>query len=311
MSIEIRQIHPVFVGEVSGVDLTKPLTSADSIAIEKGMDDYAVLVFRGQDLTDEQQIAFSQHFGKLEIPDRKTNITRPEERRLGKYMADISNLDRGAAILDRENRQRLFNLGNRLWHSDSSYRQVPAKYSLLSARVVPSRGGATQFADMRAGYDALEATLKREIDALVCEHSLMYSRGRLGFDEFTAAEKDDFAPVQQPLVRTHPISGRRSLFLSAHAGTIIGWPKPQARILLEELTELATRREFVYTHEWRPFDLVMWDNRQTMHRATRFNDTAEVRDMRRTTIAGDAVSAALGGIETARPGKRAQLSSPI
>jgi len=288
MPIEIRQIHPHFVGEVSGADLRTPISNAQATTLEDAINRYGVLVFRNQDITDEQQMAFSEHFGKLEVPDLKSNITKDEDRRLGKFMADISNLDRGHNILDGNSRQRMFNLGNRLWHSDSSYRTVPAKLSLLSARVVPSRGGETQFADMCAAYDALDESLKMEIEGLICEHSLMYSRGRLGFDDFSPEEKENFKPVLQTLVRTHPATGRRSLFLSAHAGRIIGWPTAAARVLLEELTELATRPEFVYTHHWQPFDLVVWDNRRTMHRARRFDEVNEIRDMRRTTVAGEA-----------------------
>jgi len=288
MTIEIRQIHPHFVGELSGVDLRAPMSSAEAAAIEDAINQHGVLVFRNQDITDEQQIRFSEYFGKLEVPDLKANITRDEDRRLGQFMADISNLDRSHKILDGNSRQRMFNLGNRLWHSDSSFRAIPAKLSLLSARVVPRRGGETQFADMCAAYDALDESMKTEIEGLVCEHSLMYSRGRLGFDDFSLEEKENFKPVLQTLVRTHPATGRRSLFLSAHAGRIVGWPTAAARVLLEELTELATQREFVYTHLWRPFDLVVWDNRRTMHRARRFDEINEVRDMRRTTVAGEA-----------------------
>lgn len=287
MPIEFRQIHPHFVAEVSGVDLSRPISSEAAAIIEGGINQYGVLVFRDQDITDEQQASFSRHFGKLEVPDLKSNITKAKDRRLGKFMADISNLDRTQNILDGNDRQRMFNLGNRLWHSDSSYRAIPAKLSLLSARVVPRHGGETQFADMCAAYDALDEDLKQQIEGLICEHSLMYSRGRLGFGEFTKQERLNFKPVLQTLVRAHPGNGRRSLYLSAHAGQIVGWPTPVARVLLEELTEFATQREFVYTHSWRPFDLVIWDNRRTMHRARRFDDTSEVRDMRRTTVAGE------------------------
>ncbi|KPK35469.1 MAG: 2,4-dichlorophenoxyacetate dioxygenase [Betaproteobacteria bacterium SG8_40] len=288
MSIKIVRIHPHFVGEVSGVDLSTPISDDERTIIEDGINEHGVLVFRDQNITDEQQAGFSQLFGALEVPDLKTNITKDEDRRLGRFMADISNLDRGDHILDAGSRQRMFNLGNRFWHSDSSYRAVPAKLSLLSARVVPRIGGETQFADMCAAYDALDENTKKEIEGLICEHSLLYSRGRLGFGDFTDEEKANFKPVLQTLVRVHPGNGRRSLFLSAHAGKIEGWPTPVARVLLEELTEFATRTEFVYTHRWRPFDLVMWDNRRTMHRARRFDDTVEVRDMRRTTVAGEA-----------------------
>ena len=299
MSIEIRQIHPHFVGEVSGIDLRAPISKEDAALIEERINKHGVLVFRNQNITDEQQIRFSGHFGKLELPDLKTNITRDEDRRLGKFMADISNLDRTHNILDGDSRQRMFNLGNRLWHSDSSYRQVPAKLSLLSARVVPHRGGETQFADMCAAYDTLDATMKQEIEGLVCEHSLMSSRGRLGFDDFTPEEQENFKPVLQTLVRVHPATGRRSLFLSAHAGRIVGWPTAAARVLLEELTELATQREFVYTHHWQPYDLVIWDNRRTMHRARRFDEINEVRDMRRTTVAGESPTVTIQTQETA------------
>jgi alpha-ketoglutarate-dependent 2,4-dichlorophenoxyacetate dioxygenase len=185
----------------------------------------------------------------------------------------------------------MFNLGNRLWHSDSSFRATPAKYSLLSARAIPATGGDTEFADMRAAYDALDAEAKAEIEDLVCEHSLMYSRGLLGFSEFTPEEKATFKPVRQRLVRTHPVTGRKSLFLASHAGAIVGWPMPEARAFLRDLTEHATQRQFVYTHKWRLYDLVIWDNRQTMHRARPFRDTQEPRDMRRTTIKGDGPTA--------------------
>ena len=287
MAITIRQIHPVFVGEVTGADLRKPLTPEETTAIEDGMNEYGVLVLRGQDISDDQQAAFSRNFGELEVPDAVSNITKPEDRRLRPVMADISNLDRNEKIFAADSRQRLFNLGNRLWHSDSSFRTIPAKFSLLSGRVIPQRGGATQFADMHAAYEALDERTKAEIEGLVCEHSLVYSRGRLGFHELSEVEKSNFKPVHQVLVRVHPATGRKSLYLSAHAGTIVGWLKPDARALLEELTEGATQREFVYTHHWQQYDLVMWDNRRTMHRARRYEDTSEVRDMRRTTVAGE------------------------
>jgi alpha-ketoglutarate-dependent 2,4-dichlorophenoxyacetate dioxygenase len=182
-----------------------------------------------------------------------------------------------------ENRRRLFSLGNRLWHSDSSFKAVPAKYSLLSARRIPGTDGNTEFADMRAAYDALDDDMKAKIGGLVCEHSQLYSRGVLGFDDFTEQDKVRFKPVLQRLVRTHPSTGRKSLFLASHAGTIVGWLVPEARALLRDLTEHATQRKFVYAHEWKQWDLVMWDNRATMHRARPF-DPKEVRDMHRTTV---------------------------
>jgi alpha-ketoglutarate-dependent 2,4-dichlorophenoxyacetate dioxygenase len=285
MSVSIRQIGPGFVGEVSGIDTTKPVLSEDVAAVEAGMDRYAVLVFRDQKLTDDEQMAFSLNFGALENP-RGGNITRMEDRRLQLGMTDVSNLDKGHKPLALDSRQRLFNLGNMLWHSDSSFRAVPAKYSLLSARNVNPKGGDTEFADMRAAYDALDEETKREIEDHVCEHSLMYSRGALGFLDYTDEEKAMFKPVRQRLVRTHPVTGAKSLYLSSHAGTIIGMPMPEARILLRDLTEHATQSRFVYVHKWRLDDLVMWDNRQTMHRGRRYDET-QPRDVRRTTVAGD------------------------
>jgi alpha-ketoglutarate-dependent 2,4-dichlorophenoxyacetate dioxygenase len=290
MSVAIRQIHPMFVGEVSGVDITRPLARDEAAAIEAGMDRCAVLVFHDQKLTDEQQMAFSRNFGALEDA-RGGNIGKPEDRRLEVGMNDVSNLGKDGRPMDRESRQRLFNLGNMLWHSDSSFRAIPAKYSLLSARVVNPTGGNTEFADMRAAYDTLDADTKTLIEDLVCEHSLMHSRGSLGMHDYSEEERAMFRPVRQRLVRTHPVTGRRSLYLSSHAGTIIGMPTPEARVLLRDLNEHATQPRFVYVHKWRQWDLVMWDNRQMTHRVRRYDET-QPRDMRRTTVAGDAATTA-------------------
>ena len=199
---------------------------------------------------------------------------------------DISNLDKNSNILARDDRRRLFGLGNQLWHSDSSFKDVPAKYSLLSARKIPPTGGNTEFADMRAAYDALDEATKREVHDLICSHSQIFSRGILGFTDFTDEERVKWAPVRQRLVRRHPSSGRLSLYLASHAGEIEGWPVPEARAFLRDLTEHATQRKFVYAHVWKPHDLVMWDNRATMHRARRY-DASKVRDMRRTTVSDE------------------------
>ena len=285
MTIAIRQIHPAFVGEVSGVDLTRPLSRSDVAAIDAGMDRYAVLVFHDQRITDEQQMAFSVNFGPLEDA-RGGNITKPDDRRLPVGMNDVSNLGKDGRPMERDSRQRAFNLGNMLWHSDSSFRTIPAKYSLLSARVVNPVGGNTEYADMRAAYDALDAGSRAEIEDLVCEHSLMYSRGSLGMHEYSDEERAMFTPVRQRLVRTHPVTKRKSLYLSSHAGAILGLPMAEARILLRDLTEHATQPKFVYAHSWRVGDLVMWDNRQVMHRVRRYDDN-QPRDMRRTTVAGE------------------------
>ncbi len=282
--MEIRQIHPLFVGEVSGIDITHPLTPEQAAAIEAGMDRYAVLVFHDQRFTDEQQVAFSRNFGEIERAVG-SNVTAEKDRRLAPELADVSNLDKDNKPLARDDRRRMFNLGNQLWHSDSSFRAVPAKFSLLSGRVVTQGEGNTEFADMRGAYDDLDDKTKAEIENLVCEHSLIYSRGTLGFADFTPEEQRMFAPVRQRLVRTHPVTGRKSLFLSSHIGTIVGWPMPEARSFIRDLVEHATQPKYVHVHRWRQYDLVIWDNRQTMHRVRRF-DASKVRDMRRTTIAG-------------------------
>jgi alpha-ketoglutarate-dependent 2,4-dichlorophenoxyacetate dioxygenase len=286
MTVTIRPIDPVsrplFAGEVSGVDITQPLSRADVVAISAGMDHYAVLAFHDQHFSDETQLAFSRNFGALE--QATGDIAQGHERRLSMDVNDISNLDRNNQLLARDDRRRLFGLGNRLWHSDSSFKAVPAKYSLLSARHIPSAGGNTEFADMRAGYDTLDDETKAECENLICEHSQLYSHAILGFTDFTDEERRKFAPVKQRLVRRHPVTGRKSLFLASHAGAILGWPVPEARAFLRDLTEHATQRQFVYAHVWRQWDLVMWDNRATMHRARPFNN-AEVRDMHRTTVA--------------------------
>ena len=285
MPVTIEQIGPCFAGRVSGIDASRTLSGADIAAIEAGMDRYGVLVFPAQDVTDEQQLAFTLNFGALE-ETKGGNVTAPGQKRLPPGMADVSNLDQSGKPLARDDRRRMFNLGNQLWHSDSSFRATPAKYSILSGRVVSTGDGNTEFADMRAAYDGLDEATRREVEDLVCEHSLLYSRGALGFDGLSAEERAMFTPVLQRLVRTHPVTGRKSLYLSSHAGTIVGWLVPEARAFLRDLTEHAVQPGFVYVHAWRPLDLVMWDNRQTMHRVRRF-DAAQVRDMRRTTVAGD------------------------
>jgi alpha-ketoglutarate-dependent 2,4-dichlorophenoxyacetate dioxygenase len=289
MPVSFRQLHPAFAAEVSGIDCRAPLGRDEVAAVEAGMDRHAVLVFPDQAITDEQQLAFTRHFGELENYAGGGHIRKRSDSRLGPGMADFSNLDKDGKIISDEDRVWFFKLGDRLWHSDSSFRPIPARYSLLSGRVLPSWGANTEFADMRAAYDALDARTKAEVEDLVCLHSLIYSRHAIGFTDLTEQEIASFEPVRQRLVRTHPVTRRKSLFLSSHAGEIEGWTIPEARMFLRDLTEHATQREFVYSHVWRPFDLVMWDNRTTMHRARRF-DRNEVRDVRRTTLAGDVIT---------------------
>jgi alpha-ketoglutarate-dependent 2,4-dichlorophenoxyacetate dioxygenase len=281
-----------FAGEVTGIDLTTPLTAGQVAAINAGMDRFAVLVFHDQRFDDDTQLAFSRNFGELEVSSGG-EMSKPEERRLKLEMADISNLDRDHKLRAADDRVRLGSLGNRLWHSDASFRAIPAKYSLLSARIIPGRGGNTEFADMRAAYDALDSATKADIADLVTEHSNAYSREIIGFPKqaYGPDNQDKLRPVRQSLVRTHPVTGRKSLYLSAHIGTIVGWPMPEARAFIRDLTEHATQRQFVHAHVWRQWDLVIWDNRTTMHRAKRYDDLHDIRDMRRSTIKGDSVTA--------------------
>ena len=289
MPITMRQVGPCFAAEVDGLDLRKPLTPEEVAAVHDGMDRYAVLVFHDQRITDEEQLAFTRSLGDIEH-SIGTSLRPLTDARLPTTFADVSNLDKDHKVFARDDRPRLFGLGNRLWHSDSSFKVVPAKYSLLSARSIPSKGGNTEYADMRAGYDALDDETKADVEGLVCEHSQIFSRSILGFTEFTDEERERFKPVRQCLVRTHPVTKRRSLYLSSHAGGIVGWPVPEARSFLRDLVEHATQRQYVYAHTWSVGDLVMWDNRQTMHRARPF-PANEPRDMRRTTLVGDGPTA--------------------
>ena len=281
MSITVKPLHPVFMAEVTGLDLREPLSAGTVTEVEDASNQFGVLVFPGQHIDDEQQMAFSRRFGDLETT---VKIYRKDYvPRLNPHVSDISNLDENNQIRRKDDRLRLNGLGNRLWHSDSSFKRVPARFSLLSARKIPSWGGETQFADMRAAWDALPDRMKARVEGMVCEHTQLFSRARIGFTDWSEEERVKMAPVPQLLVRTHPGSGRKSLYLSSHAGRIRGMEEPEARMLLLDLTEFATQPQFVYTHHWTVGDLVMWDNRCTMHRARDYDDT-EVRDLHRTTV---------------------------
>lgn len=286
MGISIRGLHPTFVGEVSGIDITRPLGRGEVEAIEAGMHEHAVLVFRDQPLTDQQQIDFTRNFGELEVT-LAGQMAKPEDRRFQQLeLGDISNVDAKERLRARDDARRMYALANRLWHSDASFRAVGAGYTLLHARVVPGKGGNTEFADMRAAYDALPAEDKAEIEDLVCEHSIVYSRAQIGLEVKSEEHAERLKPVPHRLVLTDPVSGRKSLYLSSHIGAIQGWPVPEARAFIRDLMEHATQREFVYAHEWRVNDLVMWDNRTVMHRARRYRDLEEKRDLRRTSLKG-------------------------
>ena len=287
--IEIHPLTPHIGGRLTGIDARKPLSASEVAAIDAGMDKHAVLVLPAQNITDEQQLAFSRNFGPLE--EGANSGARDSDLRLPVVFADVSNLDKDGRIAARDNKKRMAALANRLWHTDASFRVIPARYSILSGRIVPNEGPNTEFADMRAAYDALDDDTKALVEDLVCEHSLLHSRGLLGFEP-TAEERVMFRPVRQRLVRTHPVTRRKSLFLASHIGAIVGWPRPEAMAFIRDLIEHATQPAFVYSHRWAEFDLVIWDNRTTMHRVRRFDDLSIVRDVRRTTTKSDGPTAA-------------------
>jgi alpha-ketoglutarate-dependent 2,4-dichlorophenoxyacetate dioxygenase len=271
-----------FAARVEGLDLRGALAPTLVAAITAAMDRHAVLVFPGQRFEDDQQLGFGRHFGAVE--ETPSLVDQSRRRLADNQVNDISNLGVDGKILPADDRRRMFNLGNLLWHSDSSFKPTPAHWSMLHARVIPPEGGETEFADMRAAWDALPAQTQAEIKDLVTEHSLIFSRGKLGFTDYTEQERRDFAPVPQRLVRWHPGAQRHSIYLSSHIGRIIGWPDPEAMALIRWLEEHATQRHFVYTHRWTQWDLVIWDNRSTMHRARPYADKTFARDMRRVTL---------------------------
>ncbi len=284
MSLELRQLHPLFAAEASGVDLSRPIDAATVDAIWRAIDEHAVIVFRDQRLDDTQLRDVAARFGPLEIgraaaEAKRRRLKHPE-------IGDISNLDEDGRLRDAYDRRRLDMLGNRLWHTDASYMPVPVVLGMLHAVAVPPAsalgGGETEFADMRAAYDALPEPMKPAIDPLIVEHDIFWSRAQIGFTEFAPGEREKYPPSRQRLVRRHPGSRRKTVYLSAHASHIVGWPVADGRVLLYDLNLHATRPEFVYSHKWRVGDLVIWDNRSTMHRG-RPHDETQPRDLRRAT----------------------------
>jgi alpha-ketoglutarate-dependent 2,4-dichlorophenoxyacetate dioxygenase len=282
MSITVKPVTPDFVAEISDIDLAQPLQPADRDAIEAAINRYAVVVFHDQKLTDDQQIAFSRHFGPIHSSAQKARHTGIKHRLASDEIADISNLDGDSNVLHADNKRRLDWLANRLWHTDASFRAVPGALSLLFAHVVPDEGGETEFADMRAAYDALPQSTKDRIEPMIAEHSIWHSRGQLAVTKYTPEELASLPPVPQRVVRRHPGSHRKTLYVASHASHIVGLPVADGRLLLMDLIEHATQRQFVHSHTWKQGDLVIWDNRCTMHRARPF-DTTKVRDLRRVT----------------------------
>ena len=281
MGLMFKQLHSLFVGEAGPIELRRVHDEDTLAAIRAGMDEYAVLVFHDQPFTDDEHLAFAQRLdGALHT---KLGSAAIQKNRFGnEALGDISNLGPEGEILKSDDRRRAYTLGNRLWHTDASFQDPPGRYSMLHAKVIPPVGADTEYADMRAAYDALPAETKAMIEGLRVHHSIAYSRQTLGFD-FSKDEEDALTGAVHPLVRTIPRSGRRAVYLASHASRIIDWPVPEGRLLLRDLIEHATQRQFVYRHSWRVGDLVIWDNRCTMHRATPFEDAKHRRELRRVT----------------------------
>jgi alpha-ketoglutarate-dependent 2,4-dichlorophenoxyacetate dioxygenase len=283
----VKRLHPLFVAEINGVDLRQPLDATTRRGIEETMDRDAVSVLRDQDIDDAQQIAFASSFGPLEVAPAvqgKTGARGVGKRIKHREIFDISNLDDDGRILDADDQRATYAQGNQLWHTDSSFRQKSATWSMLHARVIPPDGADTEFVDTRAVYDALPEPMKSRLEDAVAEHSIWHSRAKLGGYTPSDEGRASRPPARHPLVRRHPGSGRKALYIASHASHIIGWPLEEGRALLEELIEFATQPQFVYAHKWRVGDLVIWDNRCTLHRATPYQSSRYVRDLRRTTI---------------------------
>jgi len=275
-------LNPYFAARIERVDLRVPFTPEQVDAFAATIDRFGVLVIPGQKLTDEQQVRFAEQFGRVE--DTPTLVDQERRRLANMKINDISNLAADGEIFGGDDRRRMYNLGNMLWHSDSSFKATPAKYSMLHARVIPPAGGETEYVDTRVAWEHLPEPMQELVKDLVAEHSLIFPRAQLGFDAFTPAEQARCTPVPQRLVRRHHGSGRLALYLSAHIGRVRGWPTPEATVLIRELTEHATQRPFVYAHKWTLDDLVIWDNRCTMHRGLRYDDKRYPRDLRRVTL---------------------------
>ena len=305
MNITIMPVTPGFVAEVGDVDLAGQVSVAERVAIMQAFTDYAVQIFPGQHLTSAQQVAFAQWFGPIE--DNVLAYDPKAVLRVTPKLVDISNLTPDNAIRAADDRLRELSQANQLWHTDSSFKRLPARMSMLYAHTVVPLGGHTEYADMRAAYDTLSPALKDRCAGLVAMHALAYSRAKCGFAEFTAAERARLPPVPQMLIHTIAESGRTALYLASHIGEVLGLETTAAAALLDELLKHATQRQFVYLHRWREHDLVMWDNRCTMHRGTRYDDLRYVRDMQRATVSDVANTCQQAGIEVPVPTARAEM----
>lgn len=282
MTITVVPLTETFAAEVGDINLSEKIDPADLLAMKEALAKYAVLIFPDQHLSPDQHLDFARHFGNLDVSSEANSKDGPS--RLREELTDLSNLDLADQIWGRESSRRSFQLGVRLWHTDFSFRWVPARMSLLYARSIAPIGGHTEFADERAAYDALPEQLKCGLESLVAEHSIFHLEAQLRKSELEAEKRRPFMAMPQAVVRTVSDSGRKSLYLSAYAGRIRGMPENQGRKLINDLIAHATQRQFVYTHRWRVHDLVMWDDRCTMHRGTEYNDLRWKRDLQRATV---------------------------
>jgi len=285
MAITVKRLHPLFFAEVQGVDLTKPVSPAQFREIDAAFNEHAILLFRDQPITDEQQVAFSALFGPVFTATKYH--WKNDKPRLRGEMSDISNIGPDGRLLSADDERRMHARANQLWHTDNTFKHVPARCSLLSAREIPASGGDTEFADMRAAYDALPEERKREINDLIIEHNIFYSREKMGYTGYTDGARAELPPVKQVFVRTHPATGRKALYLASHASHVVGWPVEKGRTLINELLEFATQPRFVHQHKWREGDLIVWDNRCTMHRATPYDEMTVRRVLHRTTVSDE------------------------
>jgi len=286
MAITIKKLHPLFCAEIGGVDTGEPMDDATFDEIRAALDEYSVLVFHHQSLNDEKQIAFSRRFGPLETSGKANPAT-------GTPFARQSNLDIATgAVIPSEDRRMVYQKGNYLWHSDSSFKAPPSLCSLLSARIVPPVGGNTEFATMTAAYDALPDEIKQKLEGLVAEHSLVYSRKTVSTESLTAEMKAELPGAWQTMVRENPVTHRKAIYAGAHASHVIGWPREAGRAFIKWLNEFATQPQFVYSHAWRERDLVIWDNRSVLHRATAYDTLNHQRLMQRTTVNGGVMTTA-------------------
>lgn len=285
MGFTVEVVHPLLAARIHRLDLSVPVPAEDVEAIEQTSACYPVLIFPKQEITDDQLLAFSANFGPVHTA--MSYQTRQHEHRLQPKITDISNVGKDNQTFRRGDARRMNNFVSKRWHTDASYEPIPARYSFLLAYTVARQGGETQFADMRAAYDEMPEDLCPVVEDLSCEYNILWARMLSGYTEFPDDERAKLAPSQHRLVRRHPISGRKSLYLSGHATHVVDWPLPEGRDLLRELMEYATQPQFVYTHHWSVRDLVMWDNRVLMHRGRRHIPESDPREMHRATVMDD------------------------